>query len=41
MKLLNISFYNSKYNMKSGTIFVADNIMHVNMSNDPVREQIF
>jgi len=26
--------------MNSGTIFVADNIMHVNMSNDPVYNQI-
>jgi len=37
--MLNISFYNSKYNMNSGTIFVAD-VMHVDMSNDPVRDQI-
>jgi len=38
--LLNISFYNSKYDMNFGTIFVADNVMHVNMSDDPVHDQI-
>jgi len=26
--------------MNFGTIFVADNVMHVNMSDDPVHDQI-